>query len=87
MTEVSLRGVIHSPKDAAEILRDLGLINQPSGSIGIIPYPLGPEDRILQSETIVSRIMGGMWYRCGVNTQQELNILAGYFWVEPRRLT
>lgn len=38
MTEVSLRGVIHSPKDAAEILRDLGLINQHTGIS--LPPPL-----------------------------------------------
>jgi hypothetical protein len=80
---VAILGLLHGrPDEAAEVMLDLDIV----GSDDTI-FPTSERDLKLMARTLVGRVMTGTNLMVHVKSQKDLNALAGYFWVEPRRLT
>lgn len=83
MHKIALRALIAGrPDEAVEILKDFAPI-QPSPLAVLGQGYAGDEDY----RVAVQWILSGRTYMVEVPDQKTLNALAGYFWVEPRRLS
>ena len=81
---VTIVALLHGrPDEAAEMLLDLGVVRAEPGLMSFIPDEASLK---LMAKTMVSRVMSGTQLMVHIDSQKDLNALAGYFWVEPRRL-